>query len=656
MYLSLFFLVFTIQISSHSVINIDFGSQYLKFGQTDISSGYSVIRKIYNKYIVPGLISITTPQGLSLPLTKDDVIKTPVVSASEQAGSSRTRRRSNAISIVTGWRGIQQIHRTPSDGTEFILDAVIRRESECNIMNASSLLDLYMINILHDFPESEGVNQFTLTFPTFFTPAMKRLVTEPLKQIPNFEIIDEYDTLRSLSTLYANNYINRYRNSKVGRNVLFIDVGFRYVETLFINFEWKNSMTVANCMVNMWSENCGTGAFAEDMSKNLHVPLSHAERLLRNAYNQSVFNLNIIDSLKTLVNDTISIAKQPVDEVQLLGGGSSYLFIQSIISDVVNDSFRFNATHYDAEKTRLYLKIQNQKKIIGPEKKIYPLDVSSKDSTFDKDLKNTLINNSNSVHSLVNYELGQFDAILIGSMLSTLYDSNNNITSSNPIKIKKDRPSSSFHIAVGNKKVIYCEKNLWCQSKPTLQSTTGGPNYTVDIESPSSDVPKGAPLIANRYHLVGLDKYISSNSDESDIDDNNEFTGTFTMDLPDPFIREVKWCESDENCKSIEIEMESGDDLSNEILKNENYDVVKVFYSKLTESKAREEFNKKAKRAFDRMKMMCSSTEKSACDSYKAAQQQFLDGEFERISIKELEEDIIPKLNSLCKSFGFRFD
>lgn len=650
------FLTFAIPIVSDSVINIDFGSQYLKFGQTDIKNGFFVVRKIYNKYIVPGLISLITPQDLPLPLTAETASKTPVKSSSEQAGSLHSRRKSNSISVITGWKGIQQIHRYPTSGSEYILNSLIRRETPSNILNTSSLLDILMINILHDIPESKGVKQFSITFPTFFTPSMRRLITEPLKNIPDFEIVEEFDTLRALSTLYANQFINRYRGNKNGRNVLFIDVGFQYVETLFVHFEWKGTMTVANCLANMWSEKCGTRSFAEDNSKNLHVPFAHAEKLLRTSYNQSLFNKTIIDSLKKLVNDTIATAKQPIDEVQLLGGGSTYSFIQSAISDVVADLFRMNATRYDADKTKIYLKVQNQKKLIGPEKKIYPLDVSSQDSTFDKDLKSTLLNASQANSIIVSTEIGQFDGVLIGSMFSTLYDFNNNQTNQNPIKIKKEKPSYSYYITVGSKKIIYCEKNSWCQPEPSLQSVTGGPNYTVDIESLENDTPKGASLVANRYHLVDLDKFVLKNNGANANEDTNDFTAYFTMKSPEAYIETAKWCVGNENCAKIELKMESGDDLTNEILRNENYDIVNIFYNKLSESKEREQFNTKAKRAFDRMKMMCSQSEKSACDNYKVMQQKYASGEFELVPIKELEEEVIPKISSLCKSLGFRYD
>lgn len=646
----LFFIAFAISASSKTVINIDFGSQYLKFGQTDIDNGFVVVRKIYNKFIVPGLISLITPQNLELPLTNESVAKTPVISSSDQAGSTRSKRNLNAISVITGWKGIQQIHRYPTSGSEYILNSILRRESPCNIINTSSLLDVFMINVLHDMPESEGVKQFTLTFPTFFTPSMKRLITEPLKKIPNFEIIGEFDTLRALSTLYANMHINRYRNSKNGRNVLFVDIGFQYVETLLVNFQWKRSQTIANCLVNLWSDNCSTRIFTDDISINLHVPFSHAERILRSTYNQTIFNKTIVKTLKDLINDTITASKQPIDEVQLLGGGASYHFMQSIISDAVNESFRMNATRYSSEKTKSYLRTQNQKKLIGPERKIFPLDVSV-DSSFDKDLKNTIINTSQSELDAVNTDFDEFDGVLIGSMFSTLYDLNNKQVSNNPIIIKKEKPSHSYYLTIGDNRVIYCERNSWCQPNPSFQSITGDNNYTVSIESLEQDTPKGVSLVANRYRLTDLEEFISKNNE-----DKNEFTAHFTMKSPEPFIRSAKLCKGEDNCANIKLQMENGDDLTNEILSSENYEIVSTFYSKLTESKTRELFNTNMKRAFDRMRMMCSKNEKSACDEFKVMQQRHANGEFEMISIKQLEEEIIPKISSLCKSLGFRYD
>lgn len=646
----LLFLVFIRSKPSNSIINIDIGSQYLKFGETNIDNGFCVVRKIYNKFIVPGLISLITPQDLELPLTSELVSKTPVISASEQSGSSRSKRKINTISVITGWKGLQQIHRYPKSGSEFIINSVLNRESPSDVLNTSSLLDLLMINLLHDMPESEGIKRFSLTFPTFFTPSMKKLITEPLRQIPNFEIVEEFDTLRALSTLYANMYINRYRNSKQGRNVLFINIGFQYVETLFVNFQWKKTITVADCISNLWSDKCGTRAFTEDASKNLHIPFSHAERILRSTFNHTIFNKDLVNSLKNLVNETFASTKQLIDEVQLIGGGSSYYFIQSIITDVVNGSFRMNATRYNADKTQSYLRMQNQKKLVGPEKKIFLLDVSSKDSTFDKDLKNTLMNSSRSDSNIVSTEIDQFDGVLIGSMFSTLYNNNNRQANDNPISIKKEKPSHSYYLTIGDKKVKYCEKNSWCQPQPSFESTTGAPNYTVSIAF-EGDTTDDVSHVANRYRLTDLEKFISENKG-----DENDYSAHFTMRSPEPYINDVKWCKGDDNCRQISFEMENGDDLTNEILRNENYDIVKIFYSKLTESKEREQFNTKTKRAFDRMKMLCSKNEKSACTELRVIQQRYANGEFEIISLKELEEEIIPKISSLCKSLGFRYD
>ena len=362
-----------------------------------------------------------------------------------------------------------------------------------------------------------------------------------------------------------------------------------------------------------------------------------------------MFNKTIVQTLKDLINDTITASKQPIDEVQLLGGGSAYRFMQSIIADAVNESFRMNATRYSSEKTKSYLKMQNQKKLIGPERKIFPLDVS-KDSSFDKDLENTILNTSKSDIEVVNTDLDEFDAVLIGSMFSTLYDFNNKQVSNNPITIKKEKPSHSYYLTIGDNRVIYCEKNSWCQPNPSFQSLTGDKSYTVSIESLEQDTPKGVSLVANRYRLTDLEDFISKNSG-----DKNEFTAYFTMKSPEPFISSAKLCKGEDNCANIKLKMENGDDLTNEILRSENYEIVNTFYSKLTESKTRELFNTNMERAFNRMKMMCSNNEKSACNEFKVMQQRHANGEFEMISINQLEEEIIPKISSLCKSLGFRY-
>lgn len=664
LFVQLFFLLI-IHTQSKTIINIDFGTQYLKLGQIDTSDGSMFLRKIYNKFIIPTLISIKVPKGIDIPLSKETIEHTPT-QASSTTLSAASSRDNSAIHFITGWKGLSTLHRDPSSGTEFLLNAITKgKDNQCKVFDTPILLNVFFETLLNDLENKAGdFGQFSLTYPTFFTPSMKNLIKEPLNHIPGISIVHEIDTLTALATFYSNYYIYRYHDSKYGRNVLFVDVGNEYIETLFVNFNWTGSRTVATCLVNLWSDQINTKLYMNEIHSKFRVPFSSAEKLLRETADYTMFdNPDYVSPFKEIINKTISLAKQPLDEVQLIGGGSTYDFIRNMVRSVVNESYRDNATSYDSDKAFMYIQREQQQRFRGASKQVYPPDVPK----LIENLKDTQLTN---VHPDVMTEINPFEGITRGAMLAVLYNENYKETNKNPITIKKEKPTSNYYIHLGSNKVIYCENQKWCQSKPTLQSCIGSDNNIVEIiaenrEGELGGVPQGAPIVANRYKLRDLKTFIERKAKENKLDltsnDLNDFTGRFTMKSPSPIISNVEWCYKDE-CQPISFEQINSPHMngSTEI----DYSMFSIVHYRLIEAKERQTFTKKTKKALDRMKSILFSSSGRSNErvteynikKFEEFRQMFDNGTFNSMPLETMKDEIEPKLKELCRSLGFRYN
>ncbi|OHT14368.1 hypothetical protein TRFO_15289 [Tritrichomonas foetus] len=612
--------LFSIFCASEVFLGIDFGAKYLKLATTDLDGSNYKITKLGTHDIHPGCISIKTPRNSVDPLTP---------------------QTSGQASIVTGHKALPMVHRIPKSGSEFLLNSVVRDTPEyrtATVLNQTTLLNLYFFDIIKQIPDP-APKGLAITFPTFFTPEMRRKILEPLSHL-HIPVKHHFDTLTAISILYANNYLEKYK--KQNRTVLFIDFGASYVETHLVNFSWDGHATYADCSVTLWSDKCSGNAFARALAKSIRLPLSQADRMLKNS-EDAYFAPDAIQDLRNLLNETLEIGGE-IDEVQLLGGGSTYRFVQTVVRQTVTGKFRSNSTKdANSEKTG-----NNEG---YNEKKVFTVDTGGADPN-DSPMATggQVVNATNSTAALPIYK--DFDplySIVKGTLEAVLMIEG---------RLKKPhtyigkRPVASYYVRVGEQREKYCQRHFTC--KPT--HFTGHGAEFIQIETDPRHLPVGSPTIVNQYRLLNISTLFPAaegGEGQTEGQENDQGNGIVQLDAPDPIVARVNWCNATV-CAPIAFHQyyES----------NEDYSIYYLMSGRIGEQKIREDIIVKVGRALDRMRALIYPGGSSSMridykvrEKYDKYAQEFGDGTFMAGTLNEIEKKV-KDIKSLCISLGFRYD
>ena len=553
---------------SEAILGIDLGSQYIKFGIADLD----------------------TSEIIPIP-TKDKNGMLSSVAIKKKDDSVITNSTIGDIKILFESAAARYVDKHPSRGNKQIINAVTRDDNEirtCKVINESVLLSLLHYHILSSVKHTASA--ITLSFPSFFTISMRQDVISSLQSfsIPVTHIADDN---QALAVLYADTYISRYMKSP--RSVMFVDVGYGYAKASVINFTWNTVQTDAYILNSEFSENCGSYGFAKALAKSVRIPISEAEKMLKDA-DDVEFARKEIDELKKLIYD-VAEASGPVDEVQLIGGASRLKFVLDAVNEAVKNVIKPEPSPTPAPTPESTPEPEIENDV---ENVILDDEVNEEKNENDPSFANigaeisSELNKTNSTSTQINnikarQEFDATKAVLLGTLHYALNAENRSIF--NPTVVHK-KPTATTYVKCGWVSDKFCQKNFGCKT-PRLMGINRCPNDIITVVADSRHIPSGSNKTIANIHLLNIS--------EMEFGGPNTGQGIINFRSPDGYVDKVIWCNQTGECYPIEFQQALSQPFSQV---QENQRLFQLILEKLTGKKVFEEDEKKVKDLVSRLK------------------------------------------------------
>lgn len=516
-------------ITSKKILGIDFGSQTIKFGYANLDTKETHLGDYPRDRGIPAAIAIKTKKNSNERLTNETL---------------------DGISLKFGQKAIPYLRKHPQHGSHSLLNSIIRDLPEYNtftLTNKQTLLSLYFVQFLAALRDQP--DYLSITFPAFFTPAMRQLVANSLSffRVPLKHVSDD---IQAISALYSDTYLNRFEKSS--RQVLFVDVGYSYAKVYVINFTFQTNHSLAETIAYDWSEKCSAHGFAQALSRSARLPIHTAEKMLKDVTDDVEFAKDEIAELKRLINQTVHIAGL-VDEAQIIGGASQYPFVYEAVSEAAKYVFKPTpkpkpvAANTTTPENRTETTTEEQPgntdqtatEKVGDEK----AEMAS--TEFTSPQTNSTVENATSQEPahVVLREFDPINCIAEGMLHLALMVENSSMF--NPTYMRK-RPSSNYYVKCGNRVDIFCQKNTICK-EPFVPKMNGCPDNMLQILVDKRQTPAGSPEVIGRYFMTNI----------SNIEFNNgtEYSrGYIRTRNPDPTVESVFWCNQSDICYNIDIQ------------------------------------------------------------------------------------------------------
>jgi len=195
-----------------------------------------------------------------------------------------------------------------------------------------------MAEKLLKYRSSEGVLPI---YPFFFTKTQQETISNALRLV-GIPVVTTVDDITSMGVIYGAYYIDKIL--KGNRHVLFVDIGGTTVKAYgeYFMFDPQIQKTMINETVSVWTEKTGGYFFAKSIAAKRNMTIREAEKLLIESSGIGYEN-DLDDELQEIARivdkaATLASATFPIDEIQLIGGGSNYHFIKSVVSSAANIS------------------------------------------------------------------------------------------------------------------------------------------------------------------------------------------------------------------------------------------------------------------------------------------------------------------------------
>ena len=599
--------LFIILASSEKILAIDFGSKYLKFGSVDINNKKDKIIILNHKNIYPSAISIEEPNK------NVDRLNSSLL---------------NHVNIVTGYKAIPMIHRNAKSGIENILSCLISSQSKPNLATVGGeqlLLNLFFHDVIDKIIQIEGTtfDKAVITFPTFFTDAMIRNVTEPLKRVKSLNFQYAINTFEALTTLYSEKFLHKYKLKP--RKVLFISAGAMYTEMFVVEFTWNNYESKANCLSYQWTDKFGSEILEKLMSDLLEIHISQAIKFLEFS-NDIDYAPNEKNEFERLLNNSLKSCGL-VDEVQFVGGLSIPPFMENLLRESVYKIFPFLNQSYTADS--------------------FP----SNDNYLSVNSLNTSSENETHNNKTIDFlkDIDPIEGIIEGSMKFILRNEKNH---GFPLYLYINS-TSNIDIKYGNHKMNFCRQNEICNTNVTFQNVSLISDHDIIFEFESNNSLSDSSHIIERFHLDNMTQVVDLICSQYKLD-RKEVNGNSAMQLilksSEPYLKSVSLCY---NFQCYPIHTILNDEFK---IDKESENLYNEFSNLLIDKRVHKDFMDKVRRAIQRMKTFIqeSTIDEKTLHKFNKLEKEYESGAFEKMSSRELDRKA-EEFKQVCLLFGFRF-
>ena len=307
-------------------VGLDLGSQFMKWAES-LPDGQVVIRRdpISNSVTVPSAAALRFRAPHDLPLTE---------------------KKFEDIEMRYGTQALTTLKGNSSVGFEFAPRVVARsRESPFYTCDVANITEVFALMLQHAIVQMMPFDAISISVPSYATRDQIIAVSEVCRvfQIPLVSVVDD---CMAVCTLYATQRLGRFMAQP--KHVLFVDVGATSVKAYAAAFlyakEENEEMAIANMTANEWTENVGGYYFAKAIADSKGIPVRKGQKLLlrNNGEGYEDLFVPLLHELGSLVRTAKERAEEfgPIDEVQLIGGASTFTFVVDTIRAATNHSIR----------------------------------------------------------------------------------------------------------------------------------------------------------------------------------------------------------------------------------------------------------------------------------------------------------------------------
>jgi molecular chaperone DnaK (HSP70) len=167
-------------------------------------------------------------------------------------------------------------------------------------------------------------------------------------KIPLLSLVDD---ITAISTLYSTTSLNKF--AERAQHVLFVDVGGTSLKVYSVAFRFDKTRKVPfatmRTIATNWSEKVGGFFFAKAVAQKKGIPIHKATKLLIKTQGEGYGEIcaDLLEIIEKAVRGVLAEAGKirAIDEVQLIGGASTFKFVVETIKRATNLTVRrdFNA-------------------------------------------------------------------------------------------------------------------------------------------------------------------------------------------------------------------------------------------------------------------------------------------------------------------------
>lgn len=324
----IFFLFSLFYVSDY--LGIDIGSQYIKFSKSTNNGQVEIFTDpVTNSVLYSTSAALKYSKEHKPPLTVEDF---------------------KDVDCRFGRRALPLIKRKPESGYQY-LPMMLRRNitGELNTTGLATPEELFPVLLYNLLARVAPFKKISLVMPSYTTRKQFKFISDACLFIGT-EIATTIDDITAIFLTYSSLRTNRYLKKPV--HVLFVDVGASSTRAYSATFEYMKE-PMENSIVNQTSydftEKVSGIAFAKALAAHQNISIQKAMKTLirTSGEGKEDFLLDELTELKNFIYGITETARKaaPIDEIQLIGGTSTYRFVVDAIKTAANHSIRrdFNA-------------------------------------------------------------------------------------------------------------------------------------------------------------------------------------------------------------------------------------------------------------------------------------------------------------------------
>ncbi|OHT03916.1 hypothetical protein TRFO_28763 [Tritrichomonas foetus] len=310
-------------------LGIDLGSQYYKLALSTSNGQVNVFTNpVSNSVIHPSAIALKFIKPHDPPFKPDDF---------------------SDIEVRTSRHALQIIKRNNSLGYEYLPLLIRKNRTDFNTSSIARPEELTPLLLYRAFMSVPQFKQVAISLAPYTTRSQYKSIADAAQMI-GANIAALVDDITSVSLLYSSIRVSRFIRQP--KHVLFVDVGASATVAFSATFEYSKEPT-EHALINQTSydftEKVSGIAFANTLANKTNISHRKAMKAMirTSGEGKEDYFIDEMHYLTEFLRDLVDVASKvrPIDEVQIIGGASTYKFVANTIKAATNHTIRrdFNA-------------------------------------------------------------------------------------------------------------------------------------------------------------------------------------------------------------------------------------------------------------------------------------------------------------------------